>query len=223
MNVTQAVKARMSCRAFSERTVSRGLVEDLLKRAGQAPSGGNLQPWHVYVLSGDKLAALVADVAKAMKQTPRGEETEYRVYPKDLKEPYFTRRFKCGEDLYASIGVAREDREGRLNQFYRNFALFGAPVGLFFYIDRQMQPGQWSDLGMYMQTLMLLAVEQGLHSCAQEAWAAWHTTVTRHVGAPRHLMLFSGMALGYRDEEAPINSLRTERADLSEFATLAGF
>ena len=124
--------------------------------------------------------------------------------------------------MYATINVPREDKPARIKQFARNYELFNAPVGLFFAIDRQMGLGQWADLGMYMQTVMLLAREHGLHTCAQEAWAAWHKTLGDFLKIPPNLLFFSGMALGYRDETAPINRLRTDRAALEEFATLRG-
>ena len=119
--------------------------------------------------------------------------------------------------------MARDDKFGLLLQFARNFEFFGAPVGLFFCLDRRMGPPQWSDLGMYMQSVMLLAREHGLHTCAQEAWSAWHGTVGGFLGLPQELLLFSGMALGWRDESAPVNRLRTDRAPLAEIATLHGF
>lgn len=224
MNVEEAIQARYSCRAFlPDKPVDRRAVEHLLKVAAQAPSGGNLQPWQVVVLSGEALAALVADVKAQAETMPRGEDTEYRIYPKDLKEPYFSRRHKCGEDLYATIDVAREDKQGRLKQYRRNMELFGAPVGLFVYLDRQMQPGQWSDAGMFIQTFMLAAAGQGLATCAQEFWAMWHSAVARYTSPPDDWMLFCGIALGYADLDAPINTLRTERAEVSEFAAFKGF
>ena len=125
--------------------------------------------------------------------------------------------------MYATIGVPREDKPARVRQFARNYGFFGAPVGMFFCIDRQMGPPQWADLGMYMQSVMLLAREHGLHTCPQEAWAVWHEAVAEFLVLPSALILFSGMALGYRDETAPINTLRTDRASLEEFATLQGF
>jgi Nitroreductase family len=152
-----------------------------------------------------------------------GEGTEYNVYPPNLHEPYRSRRFKCGEDVYASIGIPREDKLARLRQFARNYDFFGAPVGLFFSIDRRMGADQWSDVGMFMQNIMLLSREHGLHTCPQEAWAVWHKTVAEFLQIPAEHMLFCGMALGHRDESAPINSWRTERAPLAEFATLRGF
>jgi nitroreductase len=223
VNVTEALATRMSCRAFLPTPVPGTTVRAILEAARQSPSGGNLQPWHVHALAGDPLAEIVRLVRGKLPAQPRGEEPEYDIYPRELWEPYRSRRYKCGEDLYATIGVAREDKFGRLLQFARNYEFFGAPVGLFFCLDRRMGPPQWADLGMYMQSVMLLAREHGLHTCAQEAWSVWHRTVGEFLGLPPELMLFAGMALGYRDESAPINGLRTERAPLGEFATLRGF
>lgn len=223
MNVTDAVASRMSCRAFLPTPVSEATVRAILDAARQAPSGGNLQPWRVYALAGEPLKELLSLVRASMRTHPRGEGAEYEIYPTALWEPYRARRFKCGEDMYATIGVSREDKLARLLQFARNYEFFGAPVGLFFCLDRRMGPPQWSDLGMYMQTVMLLAREHGLHTCAQEAWSAWYRTVGEFLHLPPELMLFSGMALGYRDESAPINTLKTDRAPLEEIAELHGF
>ncbi len=223
MNVTEALATRMSCRAFLPTPVPEATVRAILDAARQAPSGGNLQPWRVHALAGAPLAELVALVRARMPSHPRGEDPEYDIYPRELWEPYRSRRFKCGEDLYATIGVTREDKLARLLQFARNYEFFGAPVGLFFCLDRRLGPPQWSDVGMYMQSVMLLAREHGLDTCAQEAWSVWHRTVGEFLGLPPELMLFCGMALGYRDESAPINRLRTERAPLEEVASLRGF
>jgi nitroreductase len=223
VNVTEAVETRMSCRAFLPTPVPEAILRGILDTARRAPSGGNLQPWHVHALTGEPLAQLLSAVRGKLFSHPRGEGSEYDIYPASLGEPYRSRRFKCGEDMYATINVPREDKAARLMQFARNYLLFGAPVGLFFYIDRQMGPPQWSDLGMFMQTIMLLARERGLHTCAQEAWSVWHPTLDEFLQVPPELMLFSGMALGHRDESAPINRLRTDRAALEEIAVLRGF
>ena len=221
MTVTEAVRRRISVRAFKPDPVPGSLVREILEIAARAPSGGNLQPWTVIALAGEPLAQIKA--LAAAKMAAGGEETEYDVYPPDLWDPFRTRRFVCGEDLYATIGVAREDKAGRLSQLAKNMEFFGAPVGLFFSIDRKLGPPQWSDLGMYMQTVMLLAEERGLSTCAQEFWARAHGTVAEFIGSPEDHMLFSGMAMGWRDEAAPINSLRTRRDPFEVWGELRGF
>ena len=223
MNVTEAIASRTSCRAFLPTPVPEATVRAILDTARHSPSGGNLQPWRVYALTGAPLRELLALIRSKLLAHPRGEGSEYDIYPTALWEPYRSRRFKCGEDLYATIDVARDDKFGRLLQFARNYEFFGAPVGLFFCLDRRLGPPQWADLGMYMQSVMLLAREHGLHTCAQEAWSVWYRTVGEFLELPPELMLFAGMALGYRDESAPINTLRTDRASVEEFAQLRGF
>jgi nitroreductase len=221
MNVTEAVGKRISVRAFKPDPVPGAIVREILEIAHRAPSGGNLQPWRVHALAGEPLAELKAKAAAAM--AGGGETPEYDVYPPNLWDPFRTRRFVCGEDLYATIGIPREDRAGRLRQLARNVELFGAPVGLFFSLDRKLGPPQWADVGMYMQTVMLLATERGLDTCAQEFWARVPNTVGEVLGLPEDHMLFSGMALGWRDETAPINTLRTQRDPFEAFAEMRGF
>ena len=220
-SVTEAVLGRRSTRAFLPRMVDRKLVEELIEIAARAPSGGNLQPWQVDVLAGEPLASLKAAARAAM-----GAERpamELSVYPSPLPEPWRGRRHRSGEALYAAIGIPREDRPARLEQFARNFDAFGAPVLLLFSIDRIFDRPQWAHLGMFMQNLMLLAHERGLATCPQEAWAAVHSVVAEHVALPAGRILYCGMALGYPDPEAPINGLRTERVPLEEFARFRGF
>lgn len=223
LSVTQAVRRRYSCRAFLASPVPCEAVAEILEIASRAPSGGNLQPWHVDVLTGEPLAALKAKVAASLAANPKGEGTELPVYPPDLKAPWRDRRFACGERLYESIGIPRDNRPARLMQFARNFDLFGAPVGLFVSIPRAFGPPQWSHLGMFIQTIMLLAAERGLATCPQEAWAIVHKSVGEVLRLPPERMLTCGIALGYADEAAPINQWRTEREPLDAFASFAGF
>lgn len=219
--VARAVIQRHSVRAFLSRPVSPEIVVDLLSMASRAPSGGNLQPWRVYALSGAPLEHLI-DAVGETNSTQGAEGGSYEIYPSPLNEPFRSRRFHTGEALYRAIGVEREDRPGRLNQFSNNFRFFGAPVGLIICIDRNLGPAQWVDVGMYLQTLMLLAVEKGLGTCAQEAWSIFEPTIKRALDLPDELLVFAGLALGYPDGEAPINRFRTERARLCDFADVSG-
>jgi nitroreductase len=218
MDVSEAVARRMSVRAFKPDPVPGAVVREILEAAKGAPSGGNLQPWRVYALAGEPLAefkALIAD-------TPM-EQPEYAVYPENLWDPFRTRRYQCGEDLYASISIPRDDRPARFRQLARNTEFFGAPVGLFFCLDRKLGYPQWADLGMFMQTVMLLAVERGLDTCAQEYWARYPKTVASFIGLPDDQQLFSGMALGHRDESHPINGWRTRRDPFEAWCEMTGF
>ncbi len=223
MKVSEALESRMSCRAFLPDPVPEATLREILTAASRAPSGGNLQPWFVDVLTGEPLAALVTRVQALVPEYPLGYPSEYPVYPSPLGEPYRTRRYQNGEELYAIIGVPRSDRPARLRQYARNYAGFGAPVMLFISIDRSMGSAQWSDMGMYMQSVMLLAREHGLDTCPQESWSGWYREVAEAVALPANRMLFSGIAVGLRDDSAPINRLRTTRAPLEEFATFRGF
>ena len=224
MDVRDAVATRYSCRAFLPTPVSLAIVRDILDRAARAPSGGNLQPWLVHALAGVRLEQLKDQLRpRFAKELPRGEGAEYQVYPAELKEPYYARRSRVATQLYDSIGIPRADRPGRYRQFARNYVFYDAPVGLFVSVDRIMGPPQWSDLGGFIQNIMLLARGHGLHSCAQEAWTSWHKTVSAFIKlAPEHI-LFCGIALGYADGGAPINRWRSEREGVDSFARFEGF
>jgi nitroreductase len=224
MHVAEAVSTRITCRAFLDTPVPEAIVRTILTGAVRTPSGGNLQPWHLWVLAGAELARLKALVRERMVggQIADGP-TEYHIYPPVMKEPYITRKFLNGEAVYAALGISREDTEQRRLQVARNFEFFDAPVGIFFAIDRSMQPGQWADLGMFMQSVMLLARAHGLHTAALESWALRYKTVGEFLHLPPELMLFCGMALGYMDTNHPINRARVPRAPVSEFATFIGF
>jgi nitroreductase len=223
MDVRDAVASRFSCRAFLSTPVPLATVREILELAARAPSGGNLQPWRVHALAGAVLADLEARIRPHAPANPRGEGAEYPVYPSPLKEPYNARRFEVGAALYRAIGIPREDRAARYRQYARNFEFFGAPVGLFFTIDRSMGPPQWSDLGMYVQTVMLLARAYGLDSCGIEAWTFWHKTAAAFLALPAEEMVFCGMALGQADPDAPINRWRSSREAIDRFAVFAGF
>ena len=224
ISVSDALQRRISTRAFLGTPVSETQVRDLLTRASRSPSGGNLQPWQVNVVTGAARQRVIEAVQASQAQNPLGEtELEYQVYPKPIIDPWRARRFACGEAMYASIGVPREDKTARLLQFARNFEFFGAPVGLFVSLHKSMQPGQWSDCGMFIQSFVLAAEEAGLATCCQEFWAAFPKAVKGAVGIGGDYTLFCGIALGHADPDAPINTTRTARAGVDEFARFEGF
>lgn len=219
MNVTEAVAARRSVRGFLDRAVDPLTLRALVSKAARAASGGNLQPWHIDIVTGESLARLKASMAEKLA---RGEveAPAYAIYPPELDMPYRDRRFGIGEAMYREIGIPREDKAARRLWFSRNFRFFDAPAALFCTVERRMGPPQWSDLGMYLQTVMLLATEAGLATCAQECWAMYPETVTGFLGTPPERMLFCGMAIGYEDAEEAANRLRSERAPEDEWLTM---
>jgi nitroreductase len=221
MTVAQATLARQSIRAFRPDPVAQADVEALLDLARHAPSGGNLQPWVVYAIAGAAKDALIAAVAQKLAHNER-ETPPYDVYPKNLWEPLRSRRREAGLQRFAALGMPRDGgAEAILER--RNLEFFGAPVGLFFCLDRRVGPPQWSDMGMFMQTLMLLATARGLATCPQEIWSGWPDSVRAALDLPAHLMTFSGMALGYPDPESPMNTYRTARDEVATFTTFVGF
>jgi nitroreductase len=213
MKVSDAVQSRSSIRAFLNKRVPNELLKTLLQTSSRSPSGGNLQPWKIYVLNGDAMEKFLEFQAGWFEP----ETAAYDIYPPSLKEPYRSSRFEVGEQMYSLLEISREDKEARINQVMQNFNFFGAPAAIFCYVDREMGPPQWSDLGMYLQTFMLLATEAGLDTCAQEAWAMKHESVSTFLQAAESDMLFCGMAIGYKDQDAAINQLKTTRRSSDEW------
>ncbi|MEY3268460.1 MAG: hypothetical protein RL480_1220 [Pseudomonadota bacterium] len=222
MNVSEAIASRRSVRGFLDTPVDPAVIRRVVEKAARAPSGGNLQPWHIDVVAGEPLAELKAIMRTRMAEAPGGEPAEYDIYPKVLPSPYKDYRFAVGEELYRALGIPREDKMQRMMWFARNFQFFGAPVALFCSVARTMGPPQWSDLGMYLQSLMLLLREEGLDSCPQECWAIYPATIGGFLGMPEDRMLFTGMAIGFKDEADPANAARADRAPLADFATFRG-
>lgn len=217
ISVHDAVLGRRSIRSFVDKVVDLAIVEKVLEEAAQAPSGMNMQPWRVHIVTGetkDQLSKAARDAAGADNFS-----LEYDYVPNPLSEPYKTRRKKVGYDLYEKYGIARDDFAARKEAMLRNYDFFGAPVGLFFVLEEAMAQGSWLDMGMYMQNVMLLARGYGLETCPQQAWCDVGAVVHEVLGIPKGDILLSGMAIGYADIEAPANSLVTERAGVDEFVT----
>lgn len=219
MHVTQALRERRSVRTFTQQIPSAELVRQLMEDAALSASGGNMQPWRVAAITGERLSSLLADVAK----TSGEENAQHLSYPPNLWEPYRTRRFANGEDLYRSIGIPREDKAGRFRQLAKNAQFFGAPVGIMVFTDERMGPVQWMDLGLYLQAFMLRATEEGLATCAQGFWRRYDAIIKQHIEVPAEYLVTYGIALGYEDKDAPINSMRSNRAPFGEWGQLVGF
>ena len=220
MNVTHAMKERRSVRAFLPKSPSADEVHQLIADAAQAASGGNLQPWRVVALTGQPLKDLTDAITAA---EPQDESVPNQSYPPNLWEPYRSRRFKNGEDLYKSIAIPRENKAARLEQLAKNGQFFGAPVGVLVFADERMGYAQWVDLGIYLQSFMLLATERGLATCAQGFWRRYGNTVEQVLKAPEPYRVAYGIALGYEDPKAAINTLRADRAPFAEWAQMRGF
>ena len=214
MNVSDAVKLRKSTRSFLNKPVKSSDIKTLLKKSSRSPSGGNLQPWKIYVINKKSMI----DFLNFQKKWDQPEIPSYDIYPAKLKEPYRTSRFELGEQMYQILGIPREAKDARFAQVMKNFEFFGAPCAFFCFVDRQMGPPQWSDLGMFLQTFMLLAQEAGLDTCAQEAWSIKNEGVSSFVNADKDDLLFCGMSIGYKDVDAPINSLKSERRPIDVWA-----
>lgn len=223
MNVTEAVQTRRSVRAFLDKPVEQETLTRILATAQRSPSGGNTQPWHGIVLTGEPMQALFARIAQDL---PKGREAfapEYHVYPPELDGAYEQRRRGVGEDMYGALAIAREDKGQRLMWFANNFRAFGAPVLMLVHTPRYMGPPQWSDIGMWLQTIGLLAREEGLDTCFQEAWAVYTPQVREMVSIPDDHIFFCGVAIGYRDPDAPVNNFTVARAPLDECVRWQGW
>lgn len=220
--VSDAVASRRSVRRFLPDRVDPAVLRGVLARAQAAPSGGNLQPWHAHVIAGDPLARLIAAVGAVLPQGRAAHDPEYAIYPPDLAGVYAERRHTVGEAMYAALGIARDNKPARLMQFAANFRAFDAPVLMLVHTPRFMGPPQWADIGMWLQTVMLLLREAGLDSCAQEAWAMYQRQIRALVPIPEDHVFFCGMAIGYRDPAAPINTFAVPRAALDEAVIFSG-
>jgi len=223
MNVSEAVASRRSIRAYLDKPVDRAVLARVLEKAQRSPSGGNTQPWNAVVLTGEPLAKLLASVAEVIPQGLAAYSPEYNVYPPELDGAYQQRRFGVGEAMYAALDIPREDKASRLKWFARNFQAFGAPVLLLLHTKRYMGPPQWADMGMWLQTVSLLLREEGLDSCMQEAWAVYTKQIRECVAIPEDHIFFCGMAIGWGDREALINSFPVPRAPVDEAVSWQGF
>lgn len=223
MDVLEAITSRRSIRAFTDQPVPRETLEKILEISQRSPSGTNTQPWRVWLCTGKVKAAITEEVlAEVRTGKGRGYEA-YDYYPAEWQPVHRDRRRGVGWQLYGLLGIQKGDREGSARQGARNFEFFDAPVGLFVTIDSYLARGNWADVGMYLQTLMLAARGFGLHTCAQAAWIGYQETVFKHLGVPDDQLLVSGLSLGYADDSKVENTLVSDREDIKNVAHWVGF
>ena len=218
MTVEQAITGRKSIRAYLDKPVPREVLTKVLTVAGRAPSGTNIQPWHVYVMQGERKAQLCAELMRIAREGIT-DTREYNYYPEDWREPYLARRRACGFGLYKTLGIGRDDKARMAEQHQKNWTFFGAPVGLFFSIDSYLEKGSWLDYGMFLQSIMIAARAEGLETCPQAAFAYHPATVKRFAGIPAEHTLVCGMSLGYEDQSAIVNSFTTAREPVENYVT----
>ncbi|MGB5324474.1 MAG: nitroreductase [Pseudomonadales bacterium] len=223
LTVSEAIQKRGSVRAYTTQQVARETIEEILSLARLAPSNGNLQPWQVHVLTGDIKKQLSDAVFRKVAEQPQGEPTDVRIYPKGVVDPWRQRRFECGETLYNALGIARDDKMGRMMQMAKNFSFFDAPVGMIFTVDNSMVEQQYVDVGILLQSIMLLAQERGLSTCPQAAWSMWPGIIREVLGLPDSERVVVGLAMGYADDNSNAAHIPQQRVVLEEYTSFHGF
>lgn len=216
MSVEEAITGRQSIRAFRPDPVPQDLVERILMIAARAPSGSNIQPWKATVLMGEAKDTLCKELHDRHEAGDEGE-WEYTYYSEVWRDPYLARRRTTGWGLYGTLGIVKGDRAATKAQQGRNFLFFDAPVGLIFTVDRDLAKGTWLDYGMFLQSIMIVARSFGLETCPQAAFCTYHAHISKRLAIPAEQMVVCGMALGYADTTAKVNSFRTERMELADF------
>lgn len=213
--VSDAINSRRSVRAFLPTAVETATLQQIISTAGRAPSGTNIQPWHSHLITGDTLAAVIKEVqADFDAGATYSEQRKY--YPDKFFEPYLGRRRAVGWGLYNLLGIGKTDREKMAAQHRRNFQFFDAPAAFVFTIHRDLNVGSWLDYGMFLQNVMLLAREEGLHTCPQAAWCGYHSAIRRAMPLSDDEVVVCGMAIGHADPDAIENTLLTDRAPLED-------
>ncbi len=218
MEISEAIRKRKSIRAYQDKEVERETIARILDTARFSPSGANSQPWQVAVVTGETRERITEALVEAFR-SGKAEDRDYDYYPRKWQEPFKKRRIACGAQLYDTLGIERKDREARLRQWEANYRAFGAPVVLFFFLDPSLAIGSYMDSGMFLQSVMLAAMDEGLATCPQAALSGYAAIVKDILGYPGDTILLCGMALGYEEKEAVVNSYRTPREEVETFTT----
>lgn len=217
-DVFEAARTRRSIRAYKPDAVPRDTLRAIVDIARHAPSGSNIQPWHVHVLTGATLSRVGGAIRAAFLNDEPGHVRDYEYYTDPVFEPYLARRRECGWGLYGTLGIGRGDHEKSKAYRAGNYNFFGAPAGLVFTIDRKLEKGSWLDYGMFLQTIMLAARARGLHTCPEASIASYPDIVRRELGLTRDWVVVCGMAMGYADADAVVNTFQPPRIALEDYA-----
>jgi len=216
-SVSEALDTRITVRQFIDKAVPEDILRGVLEKAMRSPSGGNLQPWKLHVMTGETLASFT-QYATEITLAGKMEEPTHPAYPSPLWEPLRSWRYKLGEDMYALLGIPRENKMGRLVWLAQNSKFFEAPVGIIVTGDKRLNAPQHMDIGIFLQSIMLLAREAGLHTAPQGWWRNWSSVCHKFLDIPETEEVIVGMGIGYGDPDAPVNKLYADRADLDEVA-----
>ncbi|MDA0774774.1 MAG: nitroreductase [Proteobacteria bacterium] len=218
MNLKDIIKSRYSVRSFTKKNVDIEIIKEILQISTCAPSGGNIQPWKVYVVTGNAKEKLIE---RALSNYDNGvqEKIEYEIYPNPLDEEYKKRRSECAKDMYAALSIEQDDIESRLTQIRENFKFFGAPVGMIITIDKAFAVNGWGHVGMFIQNICLSAIDNDMGTCLQESWSIYPETVKDALNIPENEVVWCGIALGYPNPKHPINNYRTSRESIDKFVT----
>ena len=219
MTPANAILTRRSTRAFLPNPVPRETIEEILRIASHAPSGSNIQPWRVHVMTGETLARVVADMEAAFLDDETGHGREYKYYTESWEEPWLGRRRACGWGLYGMLGIGKGERDKSKAYRVQNYRFFGAPVGMVFTIDKKLELGAWIDYGMFLQNIMVAARGFGLHTCPEASIAEYPKILRPHLGIGDGELVMCGMALGEADPDALVNTFQPQRCTVAEFAT----
>lgn len=217
-DVFEAARTRRAIRAYKPDPVPKKLLREIVAVARHAPSGSNIQPWNVHVLTGATLKRLGNAIQQAFLTDEPGHKRDYEYYTDPIVEPYLGRRRECGWGLYSTLGIGRGDREKSKAYRATNYVFFGAPVGMVYTIDRTLEKGSWLDYGMFLQTIMLAARARGLHTCPEASIASYPDIIRRELDIPRERVVVCGMAMGYADPGALVNTFQPTRIGIDEYA-----
>ncbi len=223
MDVFTALQTRRSVRGFLATPVPEQTVEAILELASRGPSASNTQPWRVHACAGAVRDDLCAELSTLHEAGGEGHSEEYVYYPPSWREPYLGLRRRLGWTLYGLLGIEKGDADAMGRQYAKNYQLFGAPVGMFFCIERDLGQSAWLDLGMFLLGVMIAARGHGLDTCPQQAFARYHKVIRKHLQIPESQIVVCGMALGHADPDEPANRLQTVREPVNRFARFSGF